>query len=197
MAITMFEGMDLDRSFSGFLPALLFGWKSAFPAGRPPFVATLEHQYGGLACHHVTLSGLLLPLHDNLERARRDPDPLLSAFTELLRDGNDSAPSRFTLLDRCFLTRGDAFDRRVLEEWDALLADYYELPRLKSGFEGWLTFSRRSQPSMVGWRSLVVSTESGSTLVTVDERVMGHLLSMRPDHRSVEPRLHLLWQNSD
>lgn len=192
----------VDRAEGGVLPALVLGWRAIGPRDAPPFVLEVGHQYGGYACLQIVLSGLVFPLHDNLDRARRDPTPLLEAFRRISesqgrppRGGRSAHP----LVDAWGYSNGGDMTPPELREWDELLAKYYELPPLTAGAEALLTFAEPG-PSLMGWRALRGSADPQARPVyAADRAALSQLAVARPTDRAPSPSagLFLLWENSD
>lgn len=195
------EPLELDHAEGGALPAFVLGWDALPPERAAPSFVGVHHQYGGYACSQTILSGLVLPLHANLDRARTDAVPLLEAFRSVAESQQGRAAvfahRQLELVRDGAGTHGASMSRRDLERWGALLATYYELPRPIAGVEAMLTFGDTPDLSLEGWRALALNGEDAELFV-VDRDTLDRLHAQPPsDRASRGPRLHLIWESSD
>jgi hypothetical protein len=189
----------VDHAAGGVLPAFVLGWDTISSHAEPPFILEVGHQFGGYACLQTIVSGLVLPLHENRDRALRDPSLLLEGFRSIAESQQGSVPSRpprsaCPLVDAWGYTSGEPMTPPDLCEWNALLGAYYELPPLSSGAEGLLVFAPERVPSFVGWRALMMTASGALRTFSVDGTTLSRLGESRP---TLAPCLFLLWESSD
>lgn len=186
----------------GVLPALLFGWDAPIDAA-PEFIVQVNHQFGGYACRQALLSGLLVPLHGNLARARRDPTPLLEGLRAIAESQQDGAiwhrsASSLPLFDAWGYTHGQDMAQADLSEWDRLLGQYYELPPLVRGAEALLEFAPTDASALIGWQAVAGPQRGMQGLINVLPSSLEAIAECRPtDRASSAAKLYLLWESSD
>ena len=203
------EYMSLDLTAPDLLlPAVILGFSGPVPHDAPawPWLVSSAHQYGGYACSHEHIFGLLLPL----EVARQSQSIVDSLRVLQCDDRRDPSIRARPDLATLHLTCGASYSRGQLDVLEALFANGPPLPRIRRGAEASLEFEACDLFSyFADWwaiaRELPVGTHPSDPVAIagagtdvslrgarVDAWLLGALRKLRED-----PRAFLVWRNSD
>ena len=183
-----------------------------FEAGVPRWVMEVDQQAGGYCMSYPTVTGALLRLSANAEHAHLDPSPLVEALQLMAEDPDEEAlRTRYPSLNEVWGTHGAPYGRTQLSCLEAALGRHFSLPPLSDGIEAFVRFQADAAlDCLFGWTMVSIDPhvetlegEGWSGLWTERERFgPDHLAFLRrighrlfPEHG--EPRLFLVWENSD
>ncbi len=191
-------------------------------AERPPWLITLDQQAGGYAMRYPSVLGCLLRFSDNAEFARGELQSLFRAFDAMAQDPKPGVLKRhFPLIADLVGTWGSDYKPEELRRLHYFLGAYFSLPEFQSGLEAFVRCSDAEPLAWFeGWR--ILEAFPNSTMPTdrdsrrpidIDDGNI-NWLTLNSDTRFCkdqldqlrvfggklgqnEPRVFLLWENSD
>ena len=199
-----------ELHFPEHLPAILIGVVGSCEAKADelPWAHVVHHQHGGYACSQVQLYGILLPL-DAVPACA----PLFAGFDALSLDApSRSAFALFPDLESAHLTAGQDYDSAAIHALQRFLARAeFVFPPITAGTEALLEFATAQPTQFLGWPLLMLEMPEAVSLVDLDAGalVMGPLgiypgrdlsqpvLERLKEVIREEPKVYLLWHNSD
>ncbi|MDX2015144.1 MAG: hypothetical protein SFW67_33435 [Myxococcaceae bacterium] len=146
----------------------------------------VEHQYGGYACAHEDVTGVIFRLHE--ARSRKDLRPLLGGIGAISEQG---APPDYPVdhrLEAFGYTSGEPLEPRAVSD---VFMDYLPIPAFS---RAWEAFAERVpvEPSVMGgWTAWEPDGLCAMNDELLDQLVAAAAISRQP------LGLYLLWANSD
>ncbi|MFK8004017.1 MAG: hypothetical protein AB8H86_30915 [Polyangiales bacterium] len=135
--------MDTYLEVDRYLPAIVLGHEVSGERASlleavedpPPWLVWWEHQHGGLACLHVTLTGMLLPLEALPVSAERT-----AVINEVWKLASEAPKGRINSTWLGF-TAGKPYDAQQLALLDELMGRAFSLPLMR-GREAFVEFDK-------------------------------------------------------
>ena len=188
----------------------------------PDGVLVFDQQAGGLSMSYPCVVGAALPLAVNADRGGDAAAHVIRGLRAMAEDPDVELLAReFPALRSAVLTWGKPYDRAVLDRLHAFVRRaFLTLPAFQSGIEAFVRCAPAEPLAAVrGWRAFSCALrESGRGITVLDEASLrtGRADLVVDDRLSYddrlhaalcatgarigaagEPRLHLLWTNSD
>ena len=193
----------------------------------PAWFVALDQQAGGLGMSYPSVIGAVLRLEANRHHSQNDMAPLITGLKAMAEDPDITRLRRsFPLLHQLVATHGEPYTQTELNTLESFLAEYVVLPPIEYGIEAFIRFTiGQALDYFDGWHVMQcipnsqmathkplysdlqhthVVDESNIATIDIDEtitfdthllaqlRSLGHHLGY-----TTNPRIFLLWENSD